>query len=712
MVVRQDLSRVISDLDSNERQRVLGVVDDLRQLGVNEDIPLPQLVVVGDQSSGKSSLLEGLTGLSFPIASELCTRFATQIVLRRAVSQESAAKISILPGNEASLDESRTKALLSFRREIRASELTGQTFAAILDEAAIQMGLPTILNPNTEELSRRFSNDILRIELSGPEQQHLSVVDVPGLFHSKLVSTWPGDLIIDFDSSDPTKFQTEEDVGVIRELLKSYMSDRRTIILAVMDARNNLANQEVFSMARDADPHGRRTLGIITKCDAVQSGDEDMVLRIAKNEIERLHHGWFVVRNRSTEEINDGVTLAERHSRERQFFRTRPWNGLSEDRKGIDSLKRHLGKLLYDHIKNEFPDMVNDIRHHVKETQSQLDALGPARESSVQQRQFLSRIARELQDLTQDALQGNYSSDWSAGDARKLRMLMHVENDSFADKMARTGHTRPFQTTKNKVDKEYNRKTIGDESIYDWIRHRYRESRGAELPGCVNPNVLQYLFRQQAEGWRALSEKYLSNTHDLMYSFIDSAIDDIVADTDVRERLKARHILALRKAKESAQTRLRTILNDELGGILQTVNHYFADNLTACRQERVIHRLHLLGLHDGQNHHIDFNAITKAAHLSNEEQAVYDIHDTLKAYYRVAIKRFIDTVIIQVSERTYVSEAGPLRSFTPESVLDWEEDELSSTVGETFAMTNARTDVLQRLQRLESALRLAEATRI
>lgn len=45
-------------------------------------------------------------------------------------------------------------------------------------------------------------------------------------------------------------------------------------ISAVMDARNNLANQEVFHMARAADPDGIRTVGIITKCDALQAGDE------------------------------------------------------------------------------------------------------------------------------------------------------------------------------------------------------------------------------------------------------------------------------------------------------------------------------------------------------------------------------------------------------------------------------------------------------
>ncbi|PTU21585.1 hypothetical protein P175DRAFT_0531106 [Aspergillus ochraceoroseus IBT 24754] len=111
---------------------------------------------------------------------------------------------------------------------------------------------------------------MLRIELSGPEYQHLSVVDAPALLHN------------------PTKYQTAKDGVIIRNLIAEYIMDKRTIILAVMDARNNLVNQKVFSMARAAHPQGKRTVGIITKCDTVAEGDEEveLVLCIDKLTIE------------------------------------------------------------------------------------------------------------------------------------------------------------------------------------------------------------------------------------------------------------------------------------------------------------------------------------------------------------------------------------------------------------------------------------------
>ena len=89
-----------------------------------------------DQSSGKSSVLEGLTGLSFPIASELCTRFATQIVLRRAPASDSSVKIYILPGASANNDEKHKESCQTFAKTISSGNLSGEEFSNILDEVS------------------------------------------------------------------------------------------------------------------------------------------------------------------------------------------------------------------------------------------------------------------------------------------------------------------------------------------------------------------------------------------------------------------------------------------------------------------------------------------------------------------------------------------------------------------------------------------------
>lgn len=90
--------------------------------------------MVGDQSSGKSSLLEGVTGLSFPIASDLCTRFATQIVLHRTPREKALVKASIVPGLSSLHNEAQKRRLLEFDMQIDADELSGAKFAWVLDE--------------------------------------------------------------------------------------------------------------------------------------------------------------------------------------------------------------------------------------------------------------------------------------------------------------------------------------------------------------------------------------------------------------------------------------------------------------------------------------------------------------------------------------------------------------------------------------------------
>ncbi len=183
------------------------------------------------------------------MASDLCTRFATQIVLRRTSSDEAGAKITIIPGPAAQQDEAQEEKLKSFETVLEADKFDSDEFGRVFDQvralhsyfvcyadsfqAAEAMGIPGPGTTDLESIEKRFSDDILKIELSGPDHHHLSVVDVPGLFHSMLSSIMFSQLLT---STDPTKYQTEEDKGIIRSLIQNYIVDKRTIILFVLPA--------------------------------------------------------------------------------------------------------------------------------------------------------------------------------------------------------------------------------------------------------------------------------------------------------------------------------------------------------------------------------------------------------------------------------------------------------------------------------------------
>ena len=406
------------------------------------------------------------------------------------------------------------------------------------------------------------------------------------------------------------------------------------------------------------------------------------------------------------------MTIEQRHRNEKKFFNTSPWNALPKDRVGISSLKKFLGKLLYEHIQGEFPALVQEIRTLVQDSRAELDALGPPRQTTLQQRQFLSRMATAYQRIVTDGLKGNYDTEWDATDSRKLRMHLHLQNEDFAARMTREGHTRAFRNADDSKDSEYGNSSKSEESIYKWIRQRYRESRGSELPGTVNPTVLENLFRQQAVNWRTIATNHLTTIDETVANFNKRVWRDLVVEETVRHEFEARNGSSARGAWTRAVKQLEHLLGDEMQGILQTVNHYFADTLAATRQDRVLHRLKGLGLQDGGVQHVDFAAITAVAHLSNEEQAIYDIHDILRAYYKVAIKRFTDNVVVQVVERCYLGDNGPVKYVSPGYIGELADEELSRIAAESYATSNVRNEITYRLERLEKALEVAEAERI
>ncbi|KDN70754.1 putative dynamin family protein [Colletotrichum sublineola] len=132
---------------------------------------------VGDQSSGKSSLLESLTGIPFPRGQELCTRYATQITHCREAQHR--IDIAIIPGPHASKDHKRELQL--YRRQVQTTAQLRAEFPDILAQANALMGIKTDSNTAGENT---FSEDILKIEKCGPNEDYLTIIDVPGIFRT------------------------------------------------------------------------------------------------------------------------------------------------------------------------------------------------------------------------------------------------------------------------------------------------------------------------------------------------------------------------------------------------------------------------------------------------------------------------------------------------------------------------------------------------
>ncbi|KAI0448815.1 dynamin GTPase [Xylaria acuta] len=674
---------------------LLEKIDGLFACNAGHYVDLPQLVVVGHQSSGKSSVLQGLTGLPFPRDSGLCTRFATQITFRRSDEDASTEH------------QARTS---EWRRELEV--LDSGSFASIMSEVASVMG---VASTDGQVSQHAFSKDVLILEIAGPSQEHFSVIDVPGTFKRKTEGV-----------------TTKEDMVLVDDMVRSYMSNPRSVMLTVVSSNVDIATQEIVEQAEDLDPE-----------DLVDKGAESKVVELIEGTRHRLKLGWHIVRNLGQAEL-DNQTVSRRAMEERFFATESPWNSLDKGKVGVDSLRCRLQEILAAHIRREFPKVRAEVNQKIKGVQKQLNGLGPKRQTRAEQVQFLMQIALRFQDAAAAAARADYGQ-LSLFDDKMLCLATCAVNrgEEFALLMGTSGHRFGFDdsdSTRDIADLEpeasemdLNDLTIEDSSprsnarsvpnhadiedilhdaaatvsapcdhdILAWLKSVYRRSRGFEI-GTFDDKLLAVAMRAQAVKWYDLALGYISDIIAIVHSFISLLLGHIVATDRVRRGIMAL-IEELRAKYQGALEHTNFLLKVELEGKPATLNHYFNENLSKCRQERLLRRLQDKMVSDSTHGNVvRLEDITQTHPLGNIDHVIFEIHDILRSYYKVALKRIVDNVRMQVADHILVAGTEtPLKLFSPTFVAAMTDAQLEDVAGE-------EPGVRQRRVALEKELRLLE----
>jgi len=229
-------------------------------------------------------------------------------------------------------------------------------------------------------------------DITGLAEAELSrtVVDLPGLIHAK------------------NKPQSDSDIQLIRALVEEYISNERTIILAVISAKNDYANQIILEYCRRIDAKGSRTLGIITKPDFLRPGsdNERTWIGLARNTDIYLELGWHIVKNRVDGDFSS--SFRQRNESESLFFSKGSYRDLPRDMVGVDSLRLRLSRLLQDLLKKELPDLQKELEFKLFKTIEELARLGGKRPTVAEQRQYLMGISMTVHDIFRSAVQGHY----------------------------------------------------------------------------------------------------------------------------------------------------------------------------------------------------------------------------------------------------------------------------------------------------------------
>jgi len=558
MVLTSFHSDALAKLCSKDQLELLDSIDCLRLQGINNYVSLPQIIVCGDQSSGKSSVLEAISGVSFPVKSNLCTRFPTELVLRRA--PHTSAAVSIVPCDSRS--ESEQNALSGFQEKL--DDLDG--ISGLVDSAKSAMGISTH--------GKAFSKDLLRIEITGPDRPHLTIVDLPGLIHSE------------------TKQQAATDVELIQDVVQKYMKQPRSIILAVVSAKNDFANQVVLKLARSADATGKRTLGVITKPDTLKPGSdsEALYVSLARNQEVEFRLGWHVLKNMDSE--LGKWTLVHRDTKEAEFFSEGAWKELPESLLGVNELRGRLSKVLLRQIAYELPSLIEEIEAKRVSCLKRLEALGEPRSEFRDQQLYLFNVSQTFQILVKASVDGTYNHPFFTdaksveGYEQRLRAVIQNLNRDFAKDLARHGHRRKIVDS-GPVRRPSGKTTLitRDEVIAD-IQHRIERTRGRELPGAFSPMIEADLFLEQSRPWEAVALRHIRKVWIAAKTFLGLVLDHIADPATSAALFREIFKPALAKILETLKDKTAELLKPHQHGHPITYNSDFVAALSEIRAER------------------------------------------------------------------------------------------------------------------------------
>ena len=507
-------------------------------------------------------------------------------------------------------------------------------FPEIIEEAAKCMGIG--------QNGKTFSHDVLRIEISGPQQEHLTLVDLPGLFHSSSTS------------------HTNDDKDAVFDLVGSYISRPRSIILAVVSAKNDLNNQAVLNFARKHDPDGTRTLGIITKPDTLSknSPSEQAYLKLARNADVKFALGWHVLRNRKWEEQDS--TAAERDQTEEHFFNEGSWKSLDVKNKGIHFLRIRLGKILFDHILNELPSLLGDVEAGIAECQSRLTTMGTSRGTLDEQRMYLLGSSQKFVALMTAAVDGTYSDAFfgssipEEGYKKRLRAVTISILKQFAETMRTKGHAVALVDT---VPASYVRKegiplkTTYD-TFYSQVQLRMKRNSGRELPGLYNPSIVGDLFFDQAKPWQRIVGMVKDSLVEAAHTSVGLVLRHIADEGTIHGILRMIVNPGMESLEQSLSAKAEEVLRPNVRGHPFTMNHYFTENIQRKRAEQtrkdMSKRLHgFLGVdaecNDAARRRYDGNfdvrllldALVQQSELNMDRFAAIECVNAMLSYYKV-----------------------------------------------------------------------------
>ncbi|XP_026026062.1 dynamin-2 isoform X2 [Astatotilapia calliptera] len=295
--------------------------DAFSSIGQTCNLDLPQIAVVGGQSAGKSSVLENFVGRDFlPRGSGIVTR--RPLILQLVNSKAEYAEFLHCKGRKfVDFDEVRQEI------EAETDRLTGS--------------------------NKGISPIPINLRVYSPNVLNLTLIDLPGM------------------TKVPVGDQPQDIEHQIRDMLLQFITKESCLILAVTPANTDLANSDALKIAKEVDPQGLRTIGVITKLDLMDEGTD--ARDILENKLLPLRRGYIGVVNRSQKDIDGKKDIRAALAAERKFFLSHPAYRHIAERMGTPHLQKSLNQQLTNHIRDTLPGLRSKLQSQLLSLEKEVE---------------------------------------------------------------------------------------------------------------------------------------------------------------------------------------------------------------------------------------------------------------------------------------------------------------------------------------------------
>jgi replication fork clamp-binding protein CrfC len=308
---------------------LIKLTNKLQDCFTNAGIPalsLPQIAVVGSQSSGKSSILENIVGKDFlPRGSGIVTR--RPLILQLVHNSSDSTEYGVF----SHLPEKKFYDFVLVRKEIQ-------------DETDRSVGS-----------SKAISSHPINLRIVSPKVLNLTLIDLPGLT-KVAIGDQPHDVSIQ-----------------IKSMIMEFIQNDNCLILAISPANADIANSDALQLAKEVDPSGRRTIGVLTKLDLMDEGTD--CLDILTNKVIPLVHGFVGVVNRSQKDIDNNKNVSSAIAKEKEWFENHQVYTHISGQCGTKFLQEKLHKTLVNHIHENLPSLKKEIQKKAFQLKKDLSEL-------------------------------------------------------------------------------------------------------------------------------------------------------------------------------------------------------------------------------------------------------------------------------------------------------------------------------------------------